>query len=106
MLEARINPQNTRLILTITGDDQQDLIDVVDDYNKSEALIAELLHEKWDFVSNIGELTDSPILCNDLEYNDSGEVVKTGTLAWYPDYCLTNPWGVLAETGEVQFTIA
>lgn len=106
MLEARINPQNTRLILTITGDEWQDLIDVVDDYNKSEALIAELLHEKWDFVSNIGELTDSPILCNDLEYNDSGEVVKTGTLAWYPDYCLTNPWGVLAETGEVQFTIA
>jgi hypothetical protein len=106
MLEAKINEGGTRLVLTINGDERDDLFEVVNDYNKSQTLIAELLHEKWEFVSNIGELTDSPILCDDVEYNDSGEVVNTGKLAWYPDYCLTNPWGVLAETGEVQFTIA
>ena len=33
---------------------------------------------------DIGALTDAPILSDDIEYDDEGEVVRVGAVYWYP----------------------
>lgn len=109
MLNAELNQINKTLTLTIDGDDQEELIELLEaSYNQAEAFMGDLLHEQWAFISpeSIGALTDAPILCNDVSYDDNGDEVVNGVVAWYPNYMVSCPWDELADTGMVVFTVA
>src|SRR5579872_232493 len=47
----------------------------------------------WSWVrpEDISALTDAPILSDDIEYNDHGDVVSVGAVYWYPQYDVTDP---------------
>ena len=51
----------------------------------------------------IGALTDAPILSDDIEYDDEGEVVRVGVVYWYPQYDVADPVAQLLASGSVEF---
>jgi hypothetical protein len=109
MFNATLNETKTQLVLTINGDERDELSELLEyNPNQVEAFMGDLLHEKWDFISpeNIGALTDSPILSNDVDYLDNGDIQVNGLVAWYPNYQIECPFTILAKTGKVTFTIA
>ncbi len=50
-----------------------------------------------------GALTDAPILSDDIEYNDHGDVVSVGAVYWYPRYEVSDPVAQLLTDGSVDF---
>jgi len=48
-------------------------------------------------------LTDAPILSDDIEYDDEGEVVRVGTVYWFPQYDVVDPVAQLLTSGYVEF---
>lgn len=81
-------------------------------YYKREALIAQALHEQYEFIlpEDIGALTSAPILCNSEATNlsDDGrrEFREDARIYWYPNYQVADPWEDLLTTGTVTFTKA
>ena len=77
-------------------------------YPAAEALVAEELHGDWEFVrpEDVGALTDAPILCDEVLYEDNGDKTITGIIAWFPQYETRDPWQELYGLGMVHFTIA
>lgn len=80
-----------------------------DGYWKAESLVAEWLHEAFEFIrpEEIGALTDAPILCDcdGLDYPDTGdrETRDDARIFWFPDYMIRDPWAELARRGRVEF---
>lgn len=108
-----INAERTGKTLTLTADAEtrDDLNEIYlhgAGYLAAEALVAECLHGQWEFVSpeEVGALTDAPILCDEVVYEDNGDKTITGVIAWFPQYETADPWSRLADTGMVCFTIA
>lgn len=115
-IRARIKGND--LIITADNESRADLADAYRDRSnyggciKAEMLVGEGLHEKWEFIlpESVGALTDAPILCDcdGLDYPDDGylTVREDATVAWFPNYMVTDPWVSLRNTGRVTFTIA
>ena len=59
----------------------------------------------WSWVrpEEIGALTDAPILSDDIEYDDEGEVVRVGVVYWFPQYDVADPVAQLLASGSVEF---
>ena len=59
----------------------------------------------WSWVrpEDISALTDAPILSDDIEYDDEGEVVRVGTVYWFPQYDVVDPVAQLLTSGYVEF---
>lgn len=53
----------------------------------------------------IGALTEAPII-GEAVVNDSGEYEVFGSIWWYPDYQVVDPWEQLKNKGRVVFTKA
>lgn len=92
------------------GNDARSELASADD---KESLVAEWLHEKYEFVrpEEIGALTDAPILCNadDCEWSEDGDgrtFQPAARIYWFPDYAVRDPWQELATRGRVEFTKA
>jgi len=66
------------------------------------------LSNGWDLVNpeDIGALTASPILSDETEYDDCGNLVSVGSVYWRPDYALTSEVEELQERGFVEFSRA
>lgn len=76
-----------------------------DIYDACEALTA---NDSFDWLrpEEIGALTDAPIIAQDVERNDTGELVSTGAIFWYPQYETTDEISELMERGRLIFTRA
>ena len=109
-MSIRARVEGNRLIITADNESRADLADVMSRDCHAEMLVADELHEKWEFIAPevVGALTDAPILTNadELEYNDDGDIIGVGTVAWFPDYAILDPWAALRNTGRVVFDIA
>ena len=51
----------------------------------------------------VAALTDSPILTNEVRYDDNGGVAHIGDVYWYPGYQVHHFGEVLLEQGYVTF---
>lgn len=51
----------------------------------------------------VGALTDSPILTNEVCYDDNGDVTHIGDVYWYPGYQMHHFGEVLRKQGFVTF---
>ena len=54
------------------------------------ALLEDHLANGWELVppQDIGALTDAPILSDQIERNDEGDVMHAGRVYWYPQYAV------------------
>ncbi len=59
----------------------------------------------WSFVrpEDIGALTEAPILTEEIDTDDQGNVLSVGTVYWYPQYDVSDPVAKLLENGYVDF---
>ncbi len=73
--------------------------------SKLSEVIEWQLGNGWSWVrpEEIGALTDAPILSDDIEYDDEGEVVRVGAVYWYPRYDVADPVAQLLANGSVEF---
>jgi hypothetical protein len=63
------------------------------------------LGEGWSFVrpEDIAALTDAPILTEEIETDNQGNVLWVGTVYWYLQYDVSDPVTKLLENGYVDF---
>jgi len=54
---------------------------------------------------DIGALTEAPILSEEVDYDDQGNVDQVGTVYWYPQYDVFDPIGQLLTNGFVEFVL-
>jgi hypothetical protein len=62
----------------------------------------------WEFIppEDIGALTSAPILSDEAERDDHGNLTKLGQVYWFPDYAVRSELDELYENGEVFFPAA
>jgi hypothetical protein len=80
------------------------LLSLSDNDALSELLDYELCNG-WDMIypEEIGALTDAPILSDDAQYNDDGELIWCDNVYWYPDYQVLSPVEELFKYDQVVF---
>jgi hypothetical protein len=61
---------------------------------------------QWVQPKDIGALTDAPIISDEADFDDFGDLVKIGRVFYYADYQVKDPVEVLYEKGEVIFDVA
>lgn len=68
-------------------------------------LLEDFLCSGWDWIrpEQIGALTDAPIISNDAQYNDDGDLISINNVWAYVDYMLYDPVEKLFEDGRVIF---
>src|SRR6266705_2166138 len=54
----------------------------------------------------VGALTEAPILSEEVDYDDQGNVDQVGAVYWYPQYDVFDPIGQLLTNGFVEFVRA
>jgi len=54
--------------------------------------------------SDIGALTDAPIVTDAVERDDEGDVISVGNVWWFPSYAVDSWEEILYNTGEVIFS--
>jgi hypothetical protein len=83
--------------------DQKANIDSDDFFHR---LLEHPLSNGWEMIrpEEIGALTSAPILANDLERNEDGELVRCGRVYWFPNYQIESPVQTLFEAGTVRFS--
>ncbi|WP_341744659.1 hypothetical protein [Azonexus hydrophilus] len=107
---------NGNLTLVVDDDDCCEFLDIRDNTRGSDhGFLADLL-EAFGFSTNarlfpvmpqqVGALTDAPMLTDDLEYEEGGEVTVRGRLWWFPAYELKSISDIMSRSGRVTFTLA
>lgn len=95
-------------LLTEAREDVQEIpsSQTMDADNKLAEIIHWQLANGWTFLSpeDAGALTDSPILSEDVNYDDHGNAQHVGIVYWYPEYQVKDPVAQLLENGFVDFT--
>ena len=94
-----------RLVFTADAESREEL--AAADYDKQLSLVLDdVTGNGLEIVApeEIGALTSSEIFCHDLQRDDDGTVTDAGGVYWFPNYQITNPWQVLADTGRVEFS--
>ncbi len=63
------------------------------------------LSNGWSLVrpEDLGALTEAPILSEEVDYDDHGNLDTVGTVYWYPQYDVSDPIGQLLTNGSVEF---
>ncbi len=59
----------------------------------------------WSFVrpEDVAALTDAPIITEDIETDNQGNVLRVGKVYWYPQYDVSDPVAKLLEDGYIDF---
>ncbi len=99
---------NGDVAILADNEDRAELADAFrqDSYSAVETYVLEGLHEilyhvlpEW-----VGALTDAPIFAEAIDWPDQGDTPTiSGAVYWFPNYCITDPWRQLANTGRVVF---
>jgi hypothetical protein len=103
MIKAKIKSNGTLLITA----DNEGRNELKQSWLWADAYVAEELHkDNFDFVLPewVGALTSSPIITNDLCFNNNGVPDYVGDTWWFPNYMITDPWEELKNKGRVVFT--
>lgn len=75
-------------------------------YPQAEDYVRETLNQLgWEFVrpETVAAMTDAPILTNDQETDDDGNVTRVGDVWWFSGYMVNDPWEQLKNKGRVIF---
>jgi hypothetical protein len=59
----------------------------------------------WVGAEQIGALTGAPILSDEVETNEDGDIIHCGVVYWFERYQVESPVQTLLEKGEVTFPI-
>lgn len=105
---------NGNLRISISGKGDHEWVkDAVSKYPDDRTFITELLeHTGWAGngrlhqvrPEQVGALTDSPLLTNEVVYGDDGDLAEIGKYLWYFDsYALRHCGSVMLEKGGVTF---
>ncbi|ARK07590.1 hypothetical protein LAV_00215 [Sphingobium phage Lacusarx] len=111
MIQARIDTASSCLIVTADNSARSELADAyaLGGYPRAEMLVIDNLHEAFELIdpAALGALTDAPILMasDDTGIDDDGARTFTdgAPVYWYPNYCISDPWEALKNTGRVVF---
>ncbi len=108
---TKLENGNLKIALTEEGEIERDEIQSgqwsVSDAMKDIAGWIECeLGNGWDWLrpEEIGALTEAPILSDDVERDDNGDLTYVGRVYWYPQYEVSDPLEKLLRDGSVIFT--
>lgn len=86
---------------TCQGDDIASLVELLEAYQwRGNGNLYDV------FPDDVGALTDAPMLSNEVDFCEDGEIIVVGIVWWYPDYAVSNWLDVLIKNGNVVFTKA
>ena len=106
---AKTPDGNLSIRLNQNGRTQFDVVEHIrDEHGIDEALRAMLedhLANGWEMVppEDIGALTAAPILSDEIQRDDRGEIVEVGRVYWYPEYQIRDEIEELRTNLEVLF---
>jgi hypothetical protein len=100
------------LVITLTDDGKNFLLsdDVnnpdLNDYDILRDLIEDQLCNGWTWLNpeDVAALTDSPILSNDAEFDDYGNLIGAVHTWWFPDYQTIDLAEEIFKEGQLIFT--
>lgn len=102
---------NGNLRITLISESREDVQEIASlreltADGKLHEVIEWQLANGWTLVpaEDIGALTEAPILSEDIDYDDHGNVQHVGVVYWYPEYEVKDPVAQLLENGFVDFT--
>jgi hypothetical protein len=114
-MKFQITP-NGNLEIVMEEEEREDIQDLVEKYPHDGMFLRELLVEHTGWSGNgmlfqvnpedVAALTDAPIVTNDLEIKDNGDVVVHGSVWWYPAYERYHFGEELLKHGRVFFSFA
>lgn len=115
-MKFEIAPPYGNLKFTMEEEDREAVQDLVNRYPHDGMFLRELLVEYTGWSGNgqlfqvnpedVAALTDAPIVSNDVEVLDNGDVLVRGDVWWYPQYEGHHFGQVLLDHGHVYFTAA
>jgi|GEM_PF-2409048 len=93
----------------ITKKSRKEFLDDTKDYHSDQRfmeLIEDFLCNGWDWVNaeDIGALTEAPLLTNDIEIDDQGNVIKVGIIYKYEMYQVYDPVEEIFSEGKIILT--
>ncbi len=106
--EFELQP-NGNLRITLLEEERASVEDIASQElaadNKLAQVIEWQLGNGWEFVrpEDIASLTDAPILTEEIETDNQGNVLRVGTVYWYSQYETSDPVAKLLENGYVDF---
>ena len=73
---------------------------------KLAEVLAWQLANGWTWVrpEDVGALTGAPILSEEVDTDEQGNITQVGTVYWYSDYQVVDPVTQLLENGSIVFT--
>jgi hypothetical protein len=97
------------LRIALREEARQDVQEIADQELDADSELAEViewqLSNGWSLLrpEDIGALTDAPILSEELDADEQGNILSVGTVYWYPQYDVTDPVTQLLHNGYVDF---
>ncbi len=104
--EKQANGNLRIVLLPEARDDVQEISSKeIDADNKLSEVIEWQLTNGWSLMrpEDVGALTDAPILSEDIDTDDQGNVGSVGTVYWYPQYDVSDPVAELLQNGYIDF---
>lgn len=105
--------ENGNLKLEIVQDKGEENRDWDNLHDREDDGLWDLLEEGyigngWTMVhaDQTGDMTDSPMICDDFSVEDDGDFVIYGNVWWFPNYMIENPIETLRDRGKVIFNLA
>lgn len=98
---------NLRIVLLPEA--REDVEEIASKKIDADSRLAEVIEWQlangWSFVRPevVAALTDAPILSEEVETDEQGEVRGVGTVYWYPQYDVRDPVEQLLHDGSVDF---
>lgn len=107
MTRCSLEKINGNLKITRTGDFRP-IEQIRDAEGINAALLALLEHHLangWEMVppKDLGALTSAPILSDEIERDEDGQITAAGRVYWYPDYAVRDEIQELREKISIVF---
>jgi len=106
---AKTDDGDLAIVLTREGREESERIEEMRSEHGVHAALETLLEDHlgngWELVppEDIGALTSAPILSDEIERDDDGEITEVGRVYWYPDYQVRDEIEALRERLVVVF---
>lgn len=101
--------QAKSLRIVLLPDAREDVQAIAEAELDADSKLAEVIEWQlgngWSWVrpEDVAALTDAPLLSDDIEYDEQGEVVSVGVVYWFPRYDVVDPVDCLLADGFVEF---
>lgn len=104
--EKQANGNLRIVLLPEARDDVQEIgSKELDADTKLAQVIEWQLSNGWSMVrpEDVAALTDAPLITEDIDTDNQGNVLHVGIVYWYPEYEVRDPVAQLIENGSVDF---